>query len=270
MVAPILRQNKSAKAEQIQKHIEENFNKLNSLINLVVGAVNTIAGRAVFDAKSELFKRKDIYRQEVKMNAKLAEKAYYDYERLHTRNFGGRYNMFLDYLSAVEDNIAKDIDILTYSIAQVLTKNNQKDAMLKAKVETARTMCEYACCMFDRLIKEANTRLRAEQVKMFGLQVTSKPFDFMPYFAPARLTKVFHYWDKVTAKICKTDKDSERIALNDDPNCKLAFEIIERKVTSEDFINKAGYEALKLNPEHVREISEEDYNELVGKFGGQE
>ena len=142
--------------------------------------------------------------------------------------------------------------------------------MLKAKVETARTMCEYACCMFDRLIKEANTRLRAEQVKMFGLQVTSKPFDFMPYFAPARLTKVFHYWDKVTARICKTDKDSERIALNDDPNCKLAFEIIERKVTSEDFINKAGYEALKLNPEHVREISEEDYNELVGKFGGQE
>ena len=66
MVTPILRQkNKSAEAEQIQKHIEENFNKLNSLINLVVGAVNTIAGRAVFDAKSELFKRKDIYRQEV-------------------------------------------------------------------------------------------------------------------------------------------------------------------------------------------------------------
>lgn len=270
MVTPILRQNKSAEAEQIQKHIGENFNRLNSLINLVVGAVNTIAGRAVFDAKSELFKRKDIYRQEVKMNAKLAEKAYYDYERLHTRNFGGRYNLFLDYLSAVEDNIAKDIDILTYSIAQVLTKHNQKDAMLKAKVETARTMCEYACCMFDRLIKEANTRLRAEQVQMFGLQVTSKPFDFMPYFAPARLTAVFHYWDKITARLCKTGKGEEQIILNTDPNCKLAFEIIERKVTSEDFINKAGYEALKLNPEHVREISEEDYNELVGKFGGQE
>ena len=60
MVTPILRQNKSVEAEQIQKHIGENFNKLNSLINCVVGAVNTIAGRAVFDAKSELFKRKDI------------------------------------------------------------------------------------------------------------------------------------------------------------------------------------------------------------------
>ena len=159
MVTPILRQNKSVEAEQIQKHIGENFNRLNSLINLVVGAVNTIAGRAVFDAKSELFKRKDIYRQDVKYNARLAEKAYYDYERLHTRNFGDRYNLFLDYLSAVEDNIAKDIDILTYSIAQVLTKHNQTDAMLKAKVETARTMCEYACCVFDKLIEEANKSL---------------------------------------------------------------------------------------------------------------
>ena len=271
MVTPILRQNKSAEAEQIQKHIGENFNRLNSLINLVVGAVNTIAGRAVFDAKSELFKRKDIYRQEVKMNARLAEKAYYDYERLHTRNFGDRYNLFLDYLSAVEDNIAKDIDILTYSIAQVLTKHNQKDAMLKAKVETARTMCEYACCVFDKLIEEANKKVYEESFKhSFSTMQLRKPFDYTPYFAPARLTAVFHYWDKVTARICKTDKDSERIALNDDPNCKLAFQIIERKITEEDFINKAGYDALKLNPECVKDLSEKDYNELVDKFGGQE
>ena len=138
MVVPILKQDKSAKAEQIQKHIEENFNKLNSLINLVVGAVNTIAGRAVFDAKSELFKRKDIYRQEVKMNAKLAEKAYYDYERLHTRNFGGRYNMFLDYLSAVEDNIAKDIEALLECDAIYLCEGWQNSKGCMAEFEVAR------------------------------------------------------------------------------------------------------------------------------------
>ena len=268
MVTPILRQSKSAKAEQIQKHIEENFNKLNSLINLVVGAVNTIAGRAVFDAKSELFKRKDIYRQEVKMNAKLAEKAYYDYERLHTRNFGGRYNMFLDYLSAVEDNIAKDIDILTYSIAQVLSKHNQKDAMLKAQIETARTMCEYACCVFDRLVKEANKKVYNECCKYsLSTMQLRKPFDYTPYFAPARLTAVFHYWDKITARLCKSENDVP-ISLNDDPNCKLAFEIIERKLTSEDFLNKAGYDALKLNPECIKDsISDEDLKELEDKFG---
>ena len=267
MVTPILRQNKSAEAEQIQKHIGENFNKLNSLINCVVGAVNTIAGKAVIDTKNELYKRKDLWRHEVKLNARLAEKAYYDYEAIHTRNFGDRYNLFLDYLSAVEDNIAKDVNMLTYSIAQVLTKHNQTDAMLKAQVETARTMSQYACDIFDTIIREANKKVSDLCIQNFKSVRLRKPFDYTPYFAPARLTSVYHYWDKVTARLCKTE-GKEPISLNDDPNCKLAFQIIERKLTSEDFLNKAGYDALKLNPECIKgSISGEDLKELEDKFG---
>ena len=266
MVTPILRQSKSAEAEQIQKHIGENFNKLNSLINCVVGAVNTIAGKAVIDTKNELYKRKDLWRQEIKMNARLAEKAYYDYEAIHTRNFGDRYNLFLDYLSAVEDSIAKDVNMLTYSIAQVLTKHNQTDAMLKAQVETARTMSQYACDIFDTIIREANKKVSDLCIQNFKSVRLRKPFDYTPYFAPARLTSVYHYWDKVTAKLCKTEGNVP-ISLNDDPNCKLAFQIIERKLTSDDFLNKAGYDALKLNPDCISSIAEEDYQELVDKFG---
>lgn len=267
MVTPILRQNKSAEAEQIEKHIGENFNKLNSLINCVVGAVNTIAGKAVIDTKNELYKRKDLWRQEIKMNARLAEKAYYDYEAIHTRNFGDRYNLFLDYLSAVEDSIAKDVNMLTYSIAQVLTKHNQTDAMLKAQVETARTMSQYACDIFDTIIREANKKVSDLCIQNFKSVRLRKPFDYTPYFAPARLTSVYHYWDKVTAKLCKTEGNVP-ISLNDDPNCRLAFEIIEQKITSEDFLNKAGYDALKLNPECIKSsISEEDLKELEDKFG---
>ena len=267
MVTPILRQSKSAEAEQIQKHIGENFNKLNSLINCVVGAVNTIAGKAVIDTKNELYKRKDLWRQEIKMNARLAEKAYYDYEAIHTRNFGDRYNLFLDYLSAVEDSIAKDVNMLTYSVAQVLTKYNQTDAMLKAQVETARTMSQYACDIFDTIIREANKKVSDLCIQNFKSVRLRKPFDYTPYFAPARLTSVFHYWDKVTSRLCKTE-GKEPISLNDDPNCKLAFQIIERKLTSEDFLNKAGYDALKLNPECIKgSISGEDLKELEDKFG---
>ena len=267
MVTPLLRQNKSIEAEQIQKHIGENFNKLNSLINCVVGAVNTIAGKAVIDTKNELYKRKDLWRHEIKMNARLAEKAYYDYEAIHTRNFGDRYNLFLDYLSAVEDSIAKDVNMLTYSVAQVLTKHNQTDAMLKAQIETARTMTQYACDIFDTIIREANKKVSDLCIQNFKSVRLRKPFDYTPYFAPARLTAVFHYWDKVTAKLCKTE-GKEPISLNDDPNCKLAFQIIERKLTSEDFLNKAGYDALKLNPECIKSsISKEDLKELEDKFG---
>ena len=254
--------------QKMSMYINEQFYKLNSLVNLVVGAVNTIAGKAVIDAKNELYKRKDLWRHEIKYNARLAEKKYYDYEKIHMRNFGVRYNLFLDYLSAIEDNISKDVDMLTYSIAQVLSKHNQKDAMLKAQIETARTMCEYACCVFDRLIKEANKKVYNECCKYsLSTMQLRKPFDYTPYFAPARLTAVFHYWDKITARLCKSENDVP-ISLNDDPNCKLAFEIIEKKLTSEDFLNKAGYDALKLNPECIKgSISDEDLKVLEDKFG---
>ena len=267
--ADALERQKAVVNKKITMYINEQYHKLNSLMNLVVGAANTIAGKAVIDTKNELYKRKDLWRHEIKLNARLAEKTYYDYERLHTRNFGDRYNLFLDYLSAVEDNIGKDVDMLTYSIAQVLSKHNQKDAMLKAQIETARTMCEYACCVFDRLIKEANKKVYNECCKYsLSTMQLRKPFDYTPYFAPARITPVFHHWDKVTAMLCKTDKDGEPIILDDDPNCKLAFQIIERKLTSEDFLNKAGYDALKLNPECIKgSISEEDLKELEDKFG---
>ena len=267
--ADALERQKAVVNKKITMYIDEQFYKLNSLVNLVVGAANTMAGRVVIDTKNELYKRKDLWRHEIKLNARLAEKAYYDYERLHTRNFGDRYNLFLDYLSAVEDNIGKDVDMLTYSIAQVLSKHNQKDAMLKAQIETARTMCEYACCVFDRLIKEANKNVYNECCKYsLSTMELRKPFDYTPYFAPARITPVFHYWDKVTARLCKTGKGEEQIILNTDPNCKLAFEIIERKLTSEDFLNKAGYDALKLNPECIKgSISDEDLKVLEDKFG---
>ena len=251
---------------QWQAYINAEFAHLNSLMNLVIGAVNTIAGKAVIDAKDELFKRKDLWRFEIKKNARLAEDAYYEYEKIHTRNFGDRYNLFLDYLNAVEDNIEKDVNMLTMSIAQVLTKSNQKDSMLKAKVETARTMSEYACSMFDMLIEKANNRVNTRCMKLI-LSRKMKPFDFKPSFAAGRITGVFHYWDKVTSLICKPDHKGESIILNDDPNCKLAFEIIERKITSEDFLNKAGYDALQLNPECISTIAAEDYQELVDKFG---
>ena len=115
-------------------YINEQLYKLNSLVNLVVGAVNTIAGKAVIDAKNELYKRKDLWRHEIKYNARLAEKKYYDYEKIHMRNFGVRYNLFLDYLSAIEENISKDVDMLTYSITQLFSNHNQTDAMLKAQI----------------------------------------------------------------------------------------------------------------------------------------
>ena len=233
------------------EYLWQQFNKLNSLCNLVIGAVNTIAGKAVFDARALLKQRQDLWRLEVKHRATKATQAYYSYEKMHMKNFDDRYNLFIDYLDSVEEDIQPHIDKLCYSIAQVLTKYHQKDSMLKARIETARTLCEYACGVFDRIMKEAQDKTH---------------HNFAQVFAKARLTEVLFHWSNVSDHVCRTEPKDLDIQLNNDPNCRLAFQIIERKLVSEDFLNKAGYEALKLKPDCKKYVSEEDYRELEQKF----
>ena len=98
------------------------FDRLNSLVNLVVGAVNSIACNALVDAVNELRKSKH-YKFKTKQEAKQAIEAYEAWERTHTKNFGDRYNLFLDYLSAAEEAIQPDIDKLYWAIKQVLDKH---------------------------------------------------------------------------------------------------------------------------------------------------
>lgn len=234
------------------KYLMEEYDHLSSIVNIIIGAVNTLAGNALIDAKNELYKRKDLWRHDVKFNAHNAEKEYYKYERLHTSNFGEKYNLFLDYLNAVEDEFKKDIQILKLSIWQVLTKNNQTDAKLKAEVETAWILARYAICVFDKIMEEAKNKTG---------------FDYTPFFNKGRLTSTFHYWDLVDERICKADKGSGKISFDDDENCKLAFRIIEKKMMSEDLPNKAGYMAIKQNMDLVGDVvSKEDYEELAAKF----
>lgn len=238
--------------EKRANYLMDEFYHLQSLSNLVLGAVNTIAGKAIKDAKDELYKRKDLWRHGIKKNVHNAEEAYYRYENLHTSNFKEKYNLFLDYLSAVEDEISADVEKLKLSIWQVFTKAGYSDGKLKAEVEVAWVLTQYACCVFDGLMKEAK--------KKTG-------FDYTPFFIRGRLTAVAHWWNLVNEKICQSEKGKKEINFDDDPNCKLGFRIIEKKLMSEELLNKAGYIALKQNMELIGNgISEKDYHELVDRF----
>jgi len=244
-----------ATREQGEKRIEfimENFDHLAVLVNTYMAAVNTLAGEAIFNAKTALSKQKNLYRFDVKHYAREAERQYTKYERAHTRNFGKKHNMFLDYLSSVEDIMGRHIKNLHLSLWQVLTKKNQSNAELKSLIETAWVMTKYACEMFDRMMKEAYNKTH---------------FDYTPYFINARLTSVFHYWDLLENTICKVDRGTGTVDFQEDDNCKLAFRIIETQLMSEDTINRAGFEAIKQNIDLVGGcISEEEYNELAERF----
>lgn len=238
--------------EERAKYIESEYNNTQSLVNLLVGAANTIAGESIKEAKDRLYKRKNLWRHDIKKNVHNAEDSYHKYETLHTSTFGDRYNIFLDYLSAVEDEIAKDIQILKLSIWQVLTKWKMPDAELKADVRVALVLTRYACSVYDKLMEEEKAR---------------SGIDFTRFFYKAKLTSTYHHWCKVDDKIMSLGAKGVKVNFEDDANCRLAFEIIERKLIDEEILNKAGYTAIKENVDLVRrDLSCEEYEELINRF----
>ena len=226
------------------------FDRLNTLVNIVVGAVNTVAGKAMFDA-IERVKATPLYRGEVKYNLNQAVRLYYRYEKRHLSNFGDRKQLFYDYLDYAESDIQKDVDILRISIWTLLDRHGQTDAELKSYIETALNLLEYACRVYDVQIEIANGKAQG--------------IDFNRWMSPARLTGVLKRYGAAADMICRTEGGHD-IDLNKDKNVKLAFRVIETKLTSEDFLNRAGYEAIKENPECRKYIAKEDYRELEDRY----
>lgn len=226
------------------------FDKLNSLVNIVVGAVNTVAGKAMFDA-IERVKGTAYDKGSVRYNINRAVRMYYQYEHMHMRNFGDRKQLFYDYLDHAESDIQKDVNIMRLSIKSMLDRYRQTDTELKAYVETARNMLAYACHIYDAMIDIADRE--------------APGYDFNRWMSPARLTGVLKRYEEAADMICRPEGDVV-IDLNEDKNVKLAFKVIETKLTSEDYLNRVGYEALCENPECRKYIDKEDYRELEEKF----
>lgn len=229
-----------------QRQAEEVFDRLNSLVNLLVGAVNTIAGKAMFDA-IERVKPTPYYRHELKRHLKEAERTYYAYEKRHIQNFGDRTQLFYDYLDTAEEDIQPHVDILRLTIKSMLDKYRQSGTELKAYVETARNLLAFAVHLYDLQVKTADE--------------AAPGIHFDKYMNPARLTGTLYHFERAADMICKTEGGAA-IDLNKDKDVVLAFHIIEKKLTSEQFLNRVGYEALQLNPECRKYVTPEDWAEL--------
>ena len=66
------------------------FDRCNSLVNLVVGAANSMAGSALADAV-DAARHSKYYKHEAKRELNMAVKCFEQYERMHHSNFGDRY-----------------------------------------------------------------------------------------------------------------------------------------------------------------------------------
>lgn len=227
------------------------FSDLDAKCNYVISALNTVAGRVASDTKDVLFKRKDLWRHDIKYNATRTIEEIEKNEQGFTQHFGDRYQLFLSYLDCVEEIFKKHTDTLTFSIMQVFTRHNQSDSALKAKVEATRVMLQYACQFFDRLMEIAQEET--------GI-------DFKQIYQEKRLTKAYFHWCNVTAAVCKTEGEVF-IDLNADPNCRLSFQIIERLMVNEETLDRASFNALEANPQLIgKAVTLEKYEELRQRF----
>lgn len=84
----------------------EVFERLNSLVNLVIGAANTVAGKTMFDA-IERVRKTPYYRFTLKRHLREAERAYYAYEKLHIQNFGDARNSSMAILTPLRKTYSR-------------------------------------------------------------------------------------------------------------------------------------------------------------------
>lgn len=229
--------------------IINNFYDFNKKVNVVIGAINAIASNIATEAIEMISERPDLYVHSVRYNAKKVLADIEENKRSMSKDFNEDKKIYDDYLNFVYQDFQKHTDMLYWQILSVLTKHEIHDRIIKAKVELARTMLQYSCHVFDKMMKYAEERVG---------------FDFAQVYADRRHTKAHFHWTNVAIAICTTKDKSVSIDLNKDANCRLAFEIIEKRLMSEDVLNNAGLQALKNNLELVeKHASREEIEDIT-------
>ena len=217
-----------------------------SMFHCTVVPMNDIALSLLIDAHEELKKSKR-YKHNIKHLARSAERAWQEYERLlylesELNRYGDRRAFLMDYMDSWQESMKHDVDIFRFSISAYLLKlGYDKENTLMTLVFSAHVMLEYACTLWDYFWDMSKERT--------GLDLSQE-------YKAARLTSVYNYWRGVSQSLDPHDT----INLDKDKNCRTAFDIIQRKATSADIINKAGEQALDYNEDVMRWTENYDKN----------
>lgn len=201
--------------------------------NLTLAAVynilftNDVVCCLIVDFISKLDKS-PYYRFNVKRQAKRIEHEMRKYEKRIAGIAGKRIFFIADANEVISEELQPDLLKMEYSIKSEFDKRKLKDSALLAKMELARCMCELSCLSLDKRIEE--TAPYNQGVKR------------LTYL---RLTALLSLVDGLSNILYQSE---EYINLNESPNCKMAMQIIQRKLTDCDIISRAISTSYKLNP----------------------
>ena len=193
----------------------ETFAHVSALFHTIIGGANDVANSVMLDAIAEI-RKAGLYRHGVKKACNDAVARYGVFDSANMDDMISREEdkrrFYMDYLDSVNERLRPHVFILYQSVKRVLDRGMIQGSSVKARVMTAYEMLNFA-------------------VELFG---------------KGDLTPVLRAWRTVEELVCR---DCGGIDLNADRDCRLAFDIIETKLVSEQGICESGKEALALNPE---------------------
>lgn len=230
-----------------QERFMEGFDRTNSLVNALVGIANEVARLAISDG-IEAVKKAGLYRQKTKHLCNDTVRRQEQYEAIHNSNFGERLSLWLDYLNGTEDEYRHHIFILYNAVKMALDKRHQKNTELKARLECGLICAELAVGQFDAVMRDMKEK--------FGI-------DYTPIFIKGRYTNPLYTWRQLCDIYVKTDDPNEVIDLNEDANLRMAADVLSRKLSDTDLLNRISTAAIKQNLDVARKyISKEDMEEI--------
>lgn len=230
-----------------QEKFMEGFDRTAGLVNTFVGIANEVARLAISDG-IDAIKKAGLFRQKTKQLCNETVRRQEEYETVHNSNFGERLSLWLDYLDGTEEEYRRHIFVLYNAVKMALDKHHQSNAELKARMECGLICAELAVGQFDAVMRDMKEK--------YGV-------DYAPIFIKGRYTRPLYTWKQLCDIYVKTDDPNEVIDLNADVNLRMAADVLSRKLSDADLLNRIGTAAIKQNLDVARKyVSKEDLEDL--------
>lgn len=207
----------------------------------VIAPINNVAVMEVKNAYDLLKNEPKLFKQSVKRNAKTAMQRIDQYDdavcRTMANNLNGdRKQFWLDYSDEHFGKLKTELEIFRQSVLRVLIKFDEPYSDIKTHMVTSHALLNYSVGMFDMYWKKVKE----------GWNV-----DIADLFRDARLWYVLSPWLCVVDTLCQSKKP---INIDDDPQVRLAFKVIEKKLINIERLSEIGEIALSYNPDVENEV----------------
>ena len=206
----------------------------------MIGTANQCAYNAI-DEAIDAMRESGMLRQEAKRRAMMAVAEYDRYDRAVLAHFRAidekKYYLWADMVARAAEALEPDVMRLYFAIKNVIDSHKVGNSDVLAKIQTALALVTLSTLMYDTMERQFQ-----------GATL----INISDIFRGGRLTAVESHWrtvGDVTGRMVMQDVD-----LRHDESCMLGVQVLLTRYQSAAFLNEAAGEAIRLNPESMRDV----------------